>query len=133
MSIGSVSAIGAASLTGVAGQSMRSPLSSDWPTNILANQPSAGPAGTGAGVASQSQVREKFDAFVGQSFYGQLLHEMHKTVAKTPYFNGGQAEEAFQGQLDQVLSEKMSQANASQFTGKMFDLFNAQMQAANRR
>jgi hypothetical protein len=78
-------------------------------------------------------VREKFDAFVGQSFYGQLLHEMHKTVGKVHYFNGGRAEEAFQGQLDQVLSEKMAKANAGQFTGPMFDLFSAQIQAANRR
>jgi hypothetical protein len=83
--------------------------------------------------AAPSDVREKFDAFVGQSFYGQLLHEMHKTVGKVHYFNGGRAEEAFQGQLDQVLSENMAKANAGQFTGPMFELFNAQTQAANRR
>jgi hypothetical protein len=99
---------------------------------LSTQQPSSAP-GTGATAADQSQVREKFDAFVGQSFYGQLLHEMHKSVAKSPYFNGGRAEEAFQGQLDQVLSEKMSQASAHQFTGPMFDLFNAELQSANRR
>ena len=92
-----------------------------------------GAAQATGGSADQGQVREKFDAFVGQSFYGQLLHEMHKTVGKVHYFNGGRAEEAFQGQLDQVLSENMAKANAGQFTGPMFELFNAQTQAANRR
>jgi peptidoglycan hydrolase FlgJ len=90
-------------------------------------------APSSASSGASNDVREKFDAFVGQSFYGQLLHEMHKTVGKSHYFNGGRAEEAFQGQLDQVLSEKMAKANASSFTGPMFELFNAQMQAANRR
>jgi hypothetical protein len=97
-------------------------------------QPTAasGPQQPGANAANP-EVREKFDAFVGQSFYGQLLHEMHKTVGKSHYFNGGRAEEAFQGQLDQVLSEKMAKANASSFTGPMYDLFSAEIQSAHRR
>jgi hypothetical protein len=95
---------------------------------------SASQPGTGVGAsgADQSELRTKFDSFVGQSFYGQLLHEMHKTVGKPAYMYGGRAEEAFQGQLDQMLSEKMSQANASQFSGPMFDLFNLQLQSAGR-
>ncbi len=95
--------------------------------------PASGTQQPNANVAANPEVREKFDAFVGQSFYGQLLHEMHKTVGKSHYFNGGRAEEAFQGQLDQVLSEKMAKANASSFTGPMFDLFSAEIQSANRR
>jgi peptidoglycan hydrolase FlgJ len=111
-----------------------SPLPGARLSDLAAAAPQTGAAlGTGAGSNDQGQVREKFDAFVGQSFYGQLLHEMHKTVGKVHYFNGGRAEEAFQGQLDQVLSENMARANAGQFTGPMFELFNAQMQATNRR
>jgi Rod binding protein len=132
MSIGSISSMNAAGLAqSRANHSLAA--TQRLADQYLSMQPPTGAPGTGAQLADQSQVREKFDAFVGESFYGQLLHEMHKTVGKTAYFNGGRAEEAFQGQLDQVLSEKMSQANASQFTGQMFDLFNAQMQAANRR
>ena len=132
MNIGSISSQGAASLA--ASRSSQSAAASQrLADQYLANQPSTGPAGTGAALADQTQVRQKFDAFVGQAFYGQLLKEMHKTVGKSAYFNGGQAEQAFQGQLDQVLAEKMSQNNASQFTGPMFELFNAQTQAANRR
>ncbi len=92
---------------------------------LLKNQTAQQSAGSG-GTVDQSQLREKFDSFVGESFYGQMLQAMHKTVGKVPYFNGGRAEEMFQGQLDQVLSESMSKANGGSLSEAMFDLFNLQ-------
>jgi hypothetical protein len=139
MSVGSVSARADHTLAAQArlvNQYLANQQSSPVPGSQMADLTTATPTGAAqatGGSADQGQVREKFDAFVGQSFYGQLLHEMHKTVGKVHYFNGGRAEEAFQGQLDQVLSENMAKANAGQFTGPMFELFNAQTQAANRR
>ena len=44
-------------------------------------------------------------------------------MGKTPYFNGGHAEEVFTKQLDQVLSQKLSKAGADKFTGPMYNLF----------
>ena len=76
-----------------------------------------------AKAAGQSELREVFDDFVGQTFFQQLLGAMRKTVDKPAYFHGGRAEEVFQGQLDQVLSEKMTTATADKLTGPMFDLF----------
>src|SRR5579871_4804558 len=85
----------------------------------LANQlsPAAHSAtpGINATAGDQSQLRENFNAFVGQTFYGMMLQQMHKTVGKPAYMYGGRGEEAFQGQLDQVLSEKMSKADGGQF------------------
>jgi hypothetical protein len=140
MSVGSVSARADHTLAAQArlvNQYLANQQSSPAPGSQMADlttaTPTTGAAQATGGSTDQGQVREKFDAFVGQSFYGQLLHEMHKTVGKVHYFNGGRAEEAFQGQLDQVLSENMAKANAGQFTGPMFELFNAQTQAANRR
>jgi peptidoglycan hydrolase FlgJ len=72
---------------------------------------------------ADSKLREVFDDFVGQTFYGQLLSAMRSTLDKPAYFHGGRAEEAFQAQLDQVMAEKMADATADQFTGPMFDLF----------
>ena len=72
---------------------------------------------------SDPKLREAFNDFVGQTFYGQMLSAMRSTVDKPAYFHGGRAEEAFQSQLDQVLAEKMADASAEQFTGPMFDLF----------
>jgi tRNA A37 threonylcarbamoyltransferase TsaD len=74
------------------------------------------------------KTRRAFQDFVGQTFYGQMLKAMRKTVGKAAYFNGGQAEKIFQQQLDQVLAEKLSDATAERFSGPMYELF-----CANRR
>ena len=71
----------------------------------------------------RQKLRDAFDDFVGQTFYGQVLSAMRKTVDKPAYFHGGRAEEIFQAQLDQTLSEKLADATAEKFTGPMFDLF----------
>lgn len=70
-----------------------------------------------------SEVREKFTQFAGQTFYGQLMKAMRSTVDKPAYFHGGRGEEVFQGQLDQVLVDRMSKATASTFAEPMYELF----------
>jgi hypothetical protein len=69
------------------------------------------------------ELREAFDTFVGEVFFGQMLSSMRKTVGKPAYFHGGRGEEVFQGQLDQMIASKLTEASASQFTGPMFNLF----------
>jgi hypothetical protein len=76
----------------------------------------------------RAKVKETFNDFVGQTFYGQLLASMRKTVHKSEYFHGGRAEEVFQGQLDQTLAERMSDSTADSFSGPMFELFSMQRQ-----
>jgi peptidoglycan hydrolase FlgJ len=73
-----------------------------------------------------TELRKAFDQFVGEAFYGQLLGAMRKTVGEPAYFYGGRAEEIFQGQLDQVMAQEMTEAGANSFTGPMFELFNLQ-------
>jgi peptidoglycan hydrolase FlgJ len=78
-------------------------------------------------AASQSpELRKAFDSFVGQTFFGQLLHSMRQTQGKAAYFNGGRGEEIFRQQLDQELAKKMSESSADKFTGPMFELFTLQ-------
>jgi peptidoglycan hydrolase FlgJ len=72
---------------------------------------------------SSGELRKTFDSFVGETFYGQMLSSMRKTVGKAAYFDGGRAEEIFRGQLDQVISQKLTEASAGTFSGPMFDLF----------
>jgi hypothetical protein len=69
------------------------------------------------------ELREAFDGFVGEMFYGQMMEAMRSTVGEAAYFHGGRAEEIFQGQLDQVMSEKLADATANSFTGPMYELF----------
>ena len=70
------------------------------------------------------ELRTAFNSFVGETFFGQLLSTMRKTVGKPAYFHGGRAEEVFQGQLDQLLTQHMSEASAESFSEPMFELFN---------
>lgn len=69
---------------------------------------------------SAAEVKEKFTQFVGEAFYGQMFKAMRSTVGPAPYFNGGQAEKAFQGQLDQTMSQELTKTTASTFADPMF-------------
>lgn len=72
---------------------------------------------------NDGELREAFNAFVGQTFFGQLLKAMRKTVGKPAYFHGGRAEEIFREQLDQVLAEKLTEASGEKFSEPMLELF----------
>lgn len=69
------------------------------------------------------ELKEAFADFVGQTFFNQMLASMRSTLDKPAYFDGGHAEEVFQGQLDQVMAEKLSERTAERFADPMFDLF----------
>jgi hypothetical protein len=103
---------------------------SDISTAHLLNKPTGTEAQakqlTGNASGDQKELREAFDDFVGETFYGQMLGAMRKMTGKPAYFHGGRAEEVFRGQLDQVLAEEMTEASAETFTGPMFELFNLQ-------
>jgi len=93
------------------------------PSPLEALPTSATTAKPPTGDEKPAELREAFDRFVGESFYGMLLKTMRQSVGKPAYFHGGQAEEIFQGQLDQMLSEQLSAASASTITDPMFELF----------
>jgi peptidoglycan hydrolase FlgJ len=66
------------------------------------------------------EVRDTFRQFVGEAFFGQMLKAMRSTQGKPAYFHGGHAEEVFQGQLDQIMSERMTEASADKIADPMF-------------
>ncbi len=92
------------------------------PTDHLAPPPPVLPSDP-RDAEDNPELRKAFDDFVGQTVFQQMLASMRKTVGKPAYFHGGRAEEIFQGQLDQVLAEKISDASASTFTDPMYQLF----------
>jgi Rod binding domain-containing protein len=73
------------------------------------------------GNEKSGELREKFTQFVGEAFFGQMLKSMRSTVGKPAYFYGGHAEEVFQGQLDQTMTEHLTKASASKFAEPMFE------------
>ena len=81
---------------------------------------------------TKEEVQEKFTQFVGEAFYGQMFKAMRSTVGKPAYFHGGRAEEVFQGQLDQTMSEQLTKSTASKFAEPMFERQFPQYAEANR-
>ncbi|XZE36195.1 rod-binding protein [Pirellulaceae bacterium SH501] len=79
-------------------------------------------------VAEQSgdELQEAFQNFVGQTLFSQMISSLRSSQEGSAYFNGGRAEKIFQGQLDQILSEEMTKASASQLAEPMYDLFQLQ-------
>ena len=69
------------------------------------------------GVARRSgrpgldQLRETTGRVVGSVFYGAMLKMMRESSLKSEIGHGGRGEEAFAGQLDGVLAERLGEAS----------------------
>ena len=87
------------------------------PKSEIAAAPSTAPR------SAAPELKDAFSDFVGQTFFGQLIASMRKTLDKPAFFHGGRAEEVFQGQLDQLMAERLSDASREQLAEPMFELF----------
>jgi Rod binding domain-containing protein len=65
---------------------------------------------------------------VGETFFQMMLKSMRNTHGKPAYMHGGQAEEIFQGQLDQEVAGNLAQTAGGSFSNDLFQLFRQQMQ-----
>ena len=74
----------------------------------------------------QSDTKEAFTDFVGQTLFGSMLASMRKTVGKPAYMHGGRTEEVFQKQMDQKIVEELTKASAHEIADPMYELFNMQ-------
>jgi peptidoglycan hydrolase FlgJ len=100
-----------------------SSLTATTPIDTAMLRPAAQPELNGK---DKTELRQAFDRFVGETFFGEMVKAMRKTVGKPAYFYGGRAEEIFQEELDQTLAKDIAHASAEQFTEPMFQLFNQQ-------
>ena len=83
----------------------------------------------GANVKPEGEdLRKAFQDFVGQTLFSQMISSMRSTQDGAAYFDGGRAEKIFQGQLDQILSEELSEASAPKISDPMFKLFQLRRQ-----
>lgn len=76
-----------------------------------------------SGPGGQGDLKDAFQDFVGQTFFGEMIKAFRTTQQPSKYFHGGRAEEIFQGQFDQVLSETLSDSSAEQIANPMYELF----------
>jgi peptidoglycan hydrolase FlgJ len=95
------------------------------PPPALAAQPPAAerPGQMPSPQLPEEGLREAFNDFVGQTLFGQMLASMRSSQQKPAYLHGGRAEEIFQGQLDQLLTEELAKSSASSVADPMFELF----------
>lgn len=87
----------------------------DWAPMVNRTGPSIG--------AGDDALEKAFTDFVGQTLFAQVLSSMRSTQQEPAYFHGGQAEKIFQGQLDQILTEEISNASADKIAKPMYELF----------
>lgn len=76
--------------------------------------------------AKPSLVQEKFQDFVGSTFYREMLKALRSGQKHSKYFYGGQAEEMFRGQLDQQISEELGHTHAGHLAGPLFEAYSRQ-------
>ncbi len=69
------------------------------------------------------ELKEAFHDFVGQTFFAEMLKAFRSTQQPAAYFHGGRAEEIFQGQFDQLLTEELSNSSAEKIADPMYELF----------
>jgi hypothetical protein len=77
-------------------------------------------------TGGSDELKQAFQDFVGKTFFSQMIASMRSTQQESAYFNGGQAEKIFQGQLDQILTDEITKASSSQIAEPMYRLFQLQ-------
>lgn len=68
-------------------------------------------------------LHEAFSDFVGQTFFAELIKSCRSTQQPAAYFNGGRAEKIFQGQMDQIMAEDLSERSADKIADPMYEQF----------
>jgi Rod binding domain-containing protein len=83
----------------------------------------------GSGIAEktppkgQLAVREKFQDFVGGTFYKEMLKSLRAAQKPSKYLNGGQAEKIFQGQMDQQIAENLARQYGGSLAAPLFESY----------
>ncbi len=97
------------------------------PTTISATRPSPAATAAAAPVTApdpkELEIREKFQDFVAGTFYKTMLKALRSGQKKPAYVYGGQAEEVFQGQMDQIVAEQLARTHGAQFADPLFDSY----------
>ncbi|HVX57542.1 MAG TPA: rod-binding protein [Candidatus Saccharimonadales bacterium] len=72
------------------------------------------------------ELREKFQEFVAGTFYKQMLKSMRSSQRKPAYFHGGQGEDVFQSQMDEIVTDNFAKNHGDTFAGNLYDIYQKQ-------
>jgi Rod binding domain-containing protein len=89
--------------------------------------------GTKAPAKGELAVREKFQDFVGGTFYKEMLKALRAAQKPSKYLNGGQAEKIFQSQMDQQIAEDLAHQYAGHLADPLFENYARQSLSGRSR
>jgi len=69
------------------------------------------------------QSKQAFQDFAAGLFFSQMLKSLRSGQNKPAYFHGGQAEEMFQSQMDQYITESLAHDHGKAFTEPLFERY----------
>jgi len=72
---------------------------------------------------SKGKLQSTFQDFAAGTFYKEMMKSLRKMHKKPAYVYGGQAEEIFQGQMNQHVAEDLAHSNGSQFAASLYQGF----------
>lgn len=64
--------------------------------------------------AKHDELVKTARTWVAQTFYGEMLKQMRNSPFKSDMFEGGRGGQAFAGQLDQQLAERMASSRTGE-------------------
>lgn len=96
--------------------------SDGWGTNRAPGAPDPNSAEAKRAV-QLTELRDVIDRTLGSVFYGPLLRAARNSSFKGTLGHGGQGEEMFQNQLDQVLAERAGRATATDLGDVLFNRY----------
>lgn len=79
-----------------------------------------GPAGRDEAI---DELRDTVNKVVGTVFYEPLLRSTRNSSLRADIGHGGRGEEVFQGQLDQILAERVGLASGGSLSQSLVDRF----------
>ncbi len=81
-----------------------------------------------AATKGLARLRESSERVVGTVFYGTMLKAMRNSGIQGKYGHGGRGEQAFAGQLDAILAERMGAASKGGLTETLYRHLEKQQQ-----
>src|SRR5690349_18088356 len=84
----------------------------------------AATSSTASGAASEpSPLQAKFQEAVGGILFGEMLKSLRKGVGKPAYLHGGQGEDMFQAQMDQLVAENLAKSHGGALVKNLYPRF----------
>ena len=77
-----------------------------------------------------SQVRQQTEKWVSETFYGNLLKQMHDSPFKSQLFDGGRGAEAFEPMLDQQISDHIAHGASNKLVDSVVNDIESKMKNA---